>query len=684
MCGIAGTLADPRRGPAALESLRKMAAVLRHRGPDGLGYFRDDRAGLAHTRLSIVDLAGGAQPMANEDRTVWVTFNGEIFNHDVLREELTARGHRFATRSDTEVIVHAFEEWGPAAWRRFNGQFAFGLWDARNRRLWLVRDRFGILPLYYALGDRGVVFASEAKALFASGEVPVRFDPRGVAQAFTFWSVPAPESVFEGVRSVPPGSFVSFDEQLRETAERWWEPRFVPSAEWSERRLDDAADELAHLLRRAVETRLRADVPVGSYLSGGLDSSLIAERAKALAAGELHTFSVRFENEHFDETPEQRRMVAQLKTQHHEILCGDADIRRNLAEVVWRTETPLLRTASVPLFLLSDLVRKSGMKVVVTGEGADELLGGYSIFKEARIRRFWSRRPHSVRRPALLSRIHSYVADAERRGTGMWREFYRRGLEATSDPLYSHRLRWLNTGWGLRFLAPRIRDAMTPGDFDDAVARTMPAGWRRLPLLPRAQALEIATFMSPYLLSSQGDRVAMGHGVEVRYPFLDPDVADFCTSLPDRMKVRGLRDKLALRRLASRSLPEQVWNRPKHPYRAPMTTALFSDADEATLALLSRERLESSGLADADTASRLVAKAARNGGKMAGEREEMALVGVLTLQILHDQFVNDFSARVDESVNRLGAARPDVSVDLSAAGAAYAGSGRAPMETGAP
>ncbi len=417
MCGLAGVLSEQRHGVVSFEVLRRMAAMLRHRGPDGYGLYRDDRIGLAHTRLSIVDLAGGAQPIHNEDRTVWVVFNGEIFNHVELRRELEARGHRFYTRSDTEVIVHGFEEWGAAAWEHFNGQFAFALWDDRERRLWLVRDPLGILPLHYARVDGRVVFASEAKALFATGYVPVRFDPHGIGEVFSLWSAPAPNTVFEGVQTVSPGTAVSFGERLHATTTAYWRPRIEESDGAPRRSLDAVADDLEQQLSRAVQLRLRADVPVGAYLSGGLDSSVIAHLALAAKIGTLQTFSVRFENPAFDETPEQRRMAALLGTEHHEILCGDSDIRAALPEVVWQAETPLLRTAPVPLFLLSGLVRECGMKVVLTGEGADELLAGYSIFKEDKIRRFWARSPDSTARPALLARLHPEVGgrrDAQR------------------------------------------------------------------------------------------------------------------------------------------------------------------------------------------------------------------------------------------------------------------------------
>jgi asparagine synthase (glutamine-hydrolysing) len=651
------------------EALRRMAAALRHRGPDGHGLYRDDRVGLAHTRLSILDLTGGAQPVHNEDRTVWVVFNGEIFNHEPLRAELTARGHRFESRCDTEVIVHAFEEWGTSAWERFNGQFAFALWDDREHRLWLVRDRLGILPLFWMRHGDGIVFASEAKALYAGSGASPRFDPAGIDRVFSLWAAPAPGTVFAGVRSVPPGTAISFDDGRRESSETWWQPDIRETADAPVRSLDDAADRLEELLSRAIRTRLRADVPVGAYLSGGLDSSVIADLARTAEIGTLKTFSVRFEDPAFDETEAQRRMAALLGTEHHEIVCGDGEIRRGLPAVVWHSETPLLRTGPVPLHLLSGLVRDCGMKVVLTGEGADELLAGYSIFKEDKVRRFLARSPGSAARARLLSRIHPEVSTADRRASAMWMEFFRRGLSETARPFYSHSLRWENTRWAAGFLSEDVRRGAAADATESVVEALLPAGWRSWSPLARAQGIEMATFLSPYLLSSQGDRVAMGNGVEVRYPFLDPDVVAFCTALPDGMKLRGLRDKVALRRLASRRLPADVWDRPKQPYRAPATRAFFGKGpgDDYVSDLLSAPKIEEHGLVDPAASRRLVDKARRSGGVMGGEREEMALLGMLTLQILAEEFRNRFSERIETLRRRLDGAEPDVLVDRSGA-----------------
>lgn len=619
-----------------------MVAMLGHRGPDGYGLYRDPSVGLAHARLSIIDLAGGAQPIRNGDGSLWLSFNGEIFNYIELRRDLAALGHRFYTEGDSEVIVHCYERYGPKAWTMLNGQFAFALWDSRRGLLWLVRDRLGILPLHYARAGDHLVFASEAKALFAGGRVQPRFDHRALGEIFTCWSAAAPRTVFAGVHSVRPGASLCIDRSLAMIESSYWEPQ---ASEPTALSADAAADRLESLLARAVTLRLRADVPVGCYISGGLDSSVIGSLSRELVGDSMETFGIRFADPRFDETAEQQRVVQHLGTRHHDFICDGEAIRESLAEVVWQCETPLLRTSPVPLFLLSRTVRRAGMKTVLTGEGADELLAGYSVFKEDAIRRFWARRPDSNLRPLLLDRIHHYVGDSGSR-SALWRGFFAHGLADTRHPFYSHLIRWRNTAWTLRLLSPEVGAAF---DLDAMMAETeldMPRSWFQMDDLTRAQWIEIRSFMSSYLLPCQGDRVAMAHGVEARYPFLDPEVVDFCLGLPRRLKLRGLRDKLTLRRVAARRLPSEIWARRKQPFRAPIATALFGPEAQGRFDdLLTDGALAAHGLVNVPAASRLLRRVKDSGGHVGGEREEMGLVGVLTLGMLATAFGADFALR---------------------------------------
>ncbi|MBL8756517.1 MAG: asparagine synthase (glutamine-hydrolyzing) [Planctomycetes bacterium] len=666
MCGIAGILVDRSSSPPQFEELRRMAALLHHRGPDGHGFYRDPQVGLAHTRLALLDLAFGHQPLANEDESVWVVGNGEIFRHAELRAELEACGHRMRTRSDIEVVAHAFEQWGEGAFARLDGQFAVAVWDRRRRRLWLARDRLGILPLWFLARPDRVLFASEQKALFAvDGRVPP-LAPERLVQAFTHWAVPAPASVFAGVESVRPGEAVCIEADLRQRRQRYWQPDFVPDTEPAA--LADAAARVRGELDTAVQRRLAADVPVGCYVSGGIDSAVVAALA-VRHRPDLETFALRFDDPAFDEGAAQQRVVAALGTDHREVHCSDADVREHLPAVVWHCETPLLRTAPVPMFLLARAVRRAGIKAVLTGEGADELLGGYSVFQEDRVRRFWARQPASTARPALFARVHDFVGSAGSRRSPMWQAFFGRDLQATADPYYSHRLRWANGAWTARFLAPDVRAATWAADAE--LAAELPAGFFARTPLARAQLLEIQTFFAPYLLSSQGDRVALGNGVEVRYPFLDPEVVDDCLRLSDRRKMRGLHTKVVLRELARDLLPADVAQRPKHPYRAPTAAALLAPGrDDQVGELLAPARLADSGLFDVPAVLALLDKTRRSAGRDASEREAMALTAVVTLQALLASFGAGFAAHVQQGLRDLDRQAPTVCHDATTTTAA--------------
>lgn len=660
MCGIAGVFVAAGSAPPDPDELLRMAAALQHRGPDGHGWRVDARCGLAHTRLALVDLTGGAQPIGDETGARWLVANGEIFDHREHRRELERLGHRFRTHSDVEVLLHGYEQWGVDFFRRCNGQFAAAIWDSAAQRLVLVRDRFGILPLFWAEVDGAVVFASEPKALFAGGRIAPRLDPVALHQAFTLWATPPPRSTWAGVRSLGPAEALVFDGGAAPHSTTWWRPDLQVREDAAA--LPDAADALERRLRAAVRLRLQADVPVGAYLSGGLDSSLTTTLA-AQEGARLSTFALRFEDAAFDETGPQRRVQRLLGTDHHEVLCRADDIRTHLSDVVWHCEAPLLRTAPVPMFVLSALVRRHGIKTVLTGEGADELLGGYSVFLEDKVRRFWARRPDSTLRPQLFGRVHDFVGDAAQRSSAMWRAFYGKDLGTVDDPFHSHRLRWHNGVWATRVLRPlpgEQRDAARP---EAALAALLPAdlgAWRPL---ARAQAVELASFLTPYLLASQGDRVALGHGVEARYPFLDPDVTDWCNGLPDGRKVRGLRTKVVLREVARRHLPVDVFERKKQPYRAPVAAALFAPgADDLVDAMLSPQRLDADDLVDARAATLLLEKVRRSAGR-ASEREQMAACGLLTLALLREHFQHRFAPRLAELRQQLDRRAPDVALD---------------------
>jgi len=614
-----------------------MIRSLHHRGPDGFGFHESGPVGLAHARLSIIDLAGGWQPIHNEDRTVWTVFNGEIFNYIELRAELEALGHRFATNSDTETIVHAYEEFGLAFVEHLNGQFAIALWDEPRQRLVLARDRVGIRPLFYCVDRSQLLFASEVKAL-AAGGATLALDPVGLAEAFTFWSAIDPQTTFRNVHSLPPGHLLVCENGRQSSQSYWqWTPRADPAI--AQLSFEEAAGEVRKRLVDAVRLQLRADVPVGAYLSGGLDSSGIVSLVRNYTRNRVRTFSVAFDEPEFDESESQAAMVRYLNTEHVTVRCSRRQIGERFPQLIWHTETPIVRTAPVPLMMLSGLVRESGYKVVLTGEGADEVFGGYDIFKEAKIRRFWARQPESKWRSALFGRLYGYLKHSPVGNAQFASSFFGAALGDLANPAYAHGSRWGTTRRIWNFFTPATRDALAGRDVEAAMLATLPAGFAGWDGLARDQYLEARTLMSGYLLSSQGDRVAMANSIEGRVPFLDHELIEFANALPARYKLRGLEEKAVLRAALADALPPDIIRRTKQPYRAPDSASFFVDGRPLPYVseLLSPTALKRAGHFEPALVQRLVEKCRQ--GRAIGFADNQAFVGILSTMLVHEMFV---------------------------------------------
>ncbi len=638
MCGIAGIV--KWKGEAPRRALmEQMLAILAHRGPDEFGLYDDGIAALGNARLSIIDLAGGTQPIGNEDGRLWIVFNGEIYNYLDLRRRLIEHGHRFRTRSDTEVFLHLYEELGPQALTHLNGQFAVAIWDRQSRRLFLARDRVGIRPLFYTVIPGGLAFASEMKALLLLPEVRREIDPLALWQTFLFWAPQAPTTAFRDIWELPPATFITIDGERMETG-RYWSLDFAPADARPTLTLEEASETLQALLADATRIRLRAaDVPVGSYLSGGLDSTYVAALARREIADRLHTYAITFREAAFDERRYQDEAADFLGVEHHRIEVDDAAIAKHFPRVIWHAEAPLLRTAPVPMYALSRLVHERGMKVVLTGEGADEFFAGYNIFKEMQLRRFWARDPDSALRPCLLPRLYPYVA-ALREGGAFTQAFFSRGMQALDQPAYSHLLRWHNGLRLVRFLARPLRESADGDRFIRERIACLQIN-RRWPPLSQAQYLEVRTFMSPYLLSSQGDRMMAANSVEGRFPFLDHRVIAFAAALPPTYKLIGLQEKRILKRSARGLLPPSVLRRRKQPYRAPIAQVFLGPHAPAYVdEMLSPAALRESGYFDPQAVGFLLRKGRARGNL--SETEAMALVAVLSTQWLHHHFVRNF------------------------------------------
>jgi asparagine synthase (glutamine-hydrolysing) len=636
MCGICGTLSLTGAGIDP-ELLPGMLGMLRHRGPDDTRIHADGGVGLGHTRLSIVDISGGAQPMPNPDRSLWITFNGEIFNYVELRDELIRKGHKFATASDTEVILHLYEEEGETCVSRLNGQWAFAIWDVRRRKLFLSRDRLGVRPLFYAQTAGKFFFASEIKALLACPDIGRELDFHALDQIFTFWTALPPRTAFKSVKQLPPGHSLTI-ENGRVRISRYWHIDFAPPADLAPDGDQRAGDELLALILDATRIRLRADVPVGAYLSGGLDSTLIAALAKRLAGEKLTTFAVRFEDAAFDESSYQREAVSFLETGHSSVLCSYGDIAAVFPEVVWHAEQPILRTAPAPLFLLSKLVRDSGFKVILTGEGADELFGGYDIFKEAKIRRFCASHPESRWRPLLLKRLYPYSESIQRQPAAYLRNFFQATSTDLESSFFSHLPRWELTRKLKLFLSESARREMSSNTAVSELEQALPPQFTSWAPFNQAEYLETMYLLPGYILSSQGDRMAMAHSVEARHPFLDYRVVEFAAKLPPRLKMKVLDQKHLLKSAARGLVPECIRKRPKQPYRAPDGRSFFDSATDYVEELLSPATITRDRVFDPQSVNALAAKF--KSGRPTTARDDMALVGILSTQLLLERFTN--------------------------------------------
>jgi asparagine synthase (glutamine-hydrolysing) len=636
MCGFAGifnldghSAVSP---PVAL--LRDMGQKIIHRGPDDEGIYSEQAFGCVHRRLSIIDLVAGQQPMISQDGNLVLVFNGEIFNFIELRQQLIANGCKFVTHSDTEVILHLYQQHGLDFVSHLNGQFAIALWDKHLQQLLLVRDRVGICPLFYTVDQGRFIFGSEVKALKPALSNGLSLSPQVLDQIFTFWAPVSPNTIFENVFEVPPGHMMVVGRNSTRKIQYWdWDY----NEEFSGVSEEQLIGELHDLLVDATKIRLRSDVPVGAYLSGGLDSSSIVALIHKYGNVPLRTFSLNFDQGNFDEAQFQQALTAKLATEHSNILVRADDIASSFKETIYHTEAPILRTAPVPMGLLSGLVRENNFKVVLTGEGADEVLGGYDIFKEAKVRRFWARNPDSQWRPLLLKRLYPYLNLPGGNNNIYLKSFFGQALD-TPDLLYfSHIPRWTTTAKAKRFFSDDL-NAHLQGRAMEVLLESLPAKIGAYHAFNRAQYIESKTLMSGYLLNSQGDRMLMKNSVEGRFPFLDHRLIEFANKLHPKTKMKAMNEKYVLKKAMSSYLPNEIIGRSKQPYRAPDVNAGSNIlAGEEFQYYLSDSMLQQSGLFSSSRVAMLLKKAAK--GKPLSTSESQALTGILSTQIVYDSFV---------------------------------------------
>lgn len=646
MCGIAGFYGDINK-KQSVSTLKHMLTRIKHRGPDQSGVYVSDYVGLGSVRLSIIDLSSGTMPISNQDNSLWIVFNGEIYNHMELREELIQKNHSFKTRSDTEVILHLYEEYGPECLKKLNGQFAIAIWDKHKEELFLARDRVGIRPLFYTQTKSAFVFASEIKAFMEYPEVPLKFSNKALSEYVTFWTALSPNTVFENVFEVPPGTYMLVNHKGIKSNTYWELPIVKPNA-YNFTTVEEAATAFENIFLDSIKLRLRADVPVAAYLSGGIDSSITTSFIKQVSPNRLKTFSIGFTETDFDESAYQNIAASYFKTEHSSVTCSEQDISNYFKEVVWFAEAPLLRTAPTPMGLLSKNVRDHNIKVVITGEGADELLGGYNIFKEAKIKHFWAKDPQSKLRPLLLKRLYPYLPQINKASSNMLKMFFGYKLTETNSPIYSHLLRWHNTSRIKNYFSDTIKETIKDYNPIAEVEEKLESKLSGYDYLTKAQWLEIHLFMSGYLLSSQGDRMGMANSIEGRYPFLDHRVIEFCMALHPDLKLHGLNEKYLLKKMMKDRLPDAILNRSKQAYRAPIRSLFASEAlPEYLKTMLSEQRLTEFGVFNVEHVKTLLSKIISNKG--VSEMDNMAITAVLSIQILYDLFIKKSIPNISES-----------------------------------
>jgi asparagine synthase (glutamine-hydrolysing) len=609
VCGIAGMAS--RSGAVDPERLRAMSATLVHRGPDSDGELLDGPVGLAARRLSIIDLEGGDQPIANEDGTVHVVQNGELYNFRELRAELERAGHRFSTRSDTEVLVHLYEEHGEGFAERLRGMFAVGIWDSRRRRLVVARDRFGIKPLYYRDEPGELVFASELRAL-PRGDV----DPDALEAFLAFNSVPAPFSIFAGTKKLPAGHLLVWqDGETR--VERYTQP--VP-AEVRDEDSAELAEELRARLRDSVRAHLIADVPVGVLLSGGVDSSLLAALAAQESGEAVHTFSIGFEERSFDELDDARAVASMYGTRHEELtLRPDAALL--LPRLAETFDEPFADSSALPTYLVSELAARH-VKVALSGEGGDELFGGYYTYAAdllaLRVGRFAPGVRPLVERLPSSSRRASFDYKAKR---------FVRG--AALPPLERHH------AWKEIF-SPDVRAELTGrrSGYDPVdLLRARFEETEGAELLTRLQDVDLGTYLVDDLLVKT-DRASMAHSLEARVPYLDPVVAGLAQSLPTRLKVRGLRKKVLLRKAAAPLLPRRIVYGRKRGFSIPAAAWLRGELEPFARDVLAPDTLRRQGFFQPEPVERLI------DSHVAGEEDlSRQLWGLLAFTLWHEHHV---------------------------------------------
>ncbi len=647
MCGIVGILGFESNEAQRIETISKMTSTIQHRGPDGFGYYISPDIALGHTRLSIIDLSTGDQPFTTE-KSIMV-YNGEVYNYLEIRKELEAHGVRFKSTSDTEVIVRAYEYYGEKCLTKFNGQFAFLIWNRETKEFFAARDRFGIRPLYILNHKGSYYFSSELKAFDTIQNFNRQFDIDNLFEHALYWNTTADSTVFKDIRSLAGGTYIKISPGKEIIEKRYYE--IGESNSYVSKNYNETKDEFNSLLEDAVKLRLRSDVPVGAYLSGGIDSSVITYLIHKNKPERLKTFSITFENKEYDESEYQREMIQKINSDHVFLNITNEKIDNALPMAVYHAERPIFRTAPVPLFLLSEQVRENNIKVVLTGEGADELLYGYDSYKELKMLKFWSKFPDSKIRPLLIKKLYPHLNHySNNEMYGLMKMYYEGFLSDFENPLASLNIRMHNNKAIENYFNKDFNISFQKDSIISKIQDTLPTNYNTWDVYQKNQYLEMKTLLSGYLLSSQGDRMSLAHGIEGRYPFLDHRIVDSLFYVNNEYKMKGLSQKHLLRDSYADKVPDSIINRPKKPYIAPDLSAFFRNGKptENISFFLNDSIVKDYGIWDPKYVARFLNKFRNGIPENIGYRDNMLICFMLSTQIVQYWINNPIKYAINE------------------------------------
>ncbi len=640
MCGIAGFYNSTQSLEDYPKTIKRMLSYIKHRGPDEAGYYTDDNITMGTVRLSIIDLQMGSQPLSDKSERYWICYNGELYNYKELRKELQQKGYTFRTTSDTEVVLYAWILWQEGCLLRFNGAFAFAIYDSQESSLFLARDRFGKRPLFYSQLGNTFVFASEMKAFLGYSKFDFTIDTKQLSSIFTLWTPLPHQTGFKNIHQLPNGEYLIVKGRV---CKRNNYTRLNFNNNFNNNTEEETIESIREALLESVKLRLRSDVEVGIYLSGGLDSSIVTQLVTQASDQQFRTFSIEFDNNEFDESKEQKAVAQFFNTQHTSISITNKDITDNFTKALYYSEMPVFRTAFVPMYLLSKKVSGARIKVVLSGEGSDEAFLGYDIFKETLLRSMWNNL-NSQERKEKAARIHPFLEHLGAENNTYLMGLYQQYSEEHLPGLFSHEMRFQNGRFSTRLLKEQVdpfAEIYTGMEQENHFSSLSP--------VQKAQWIEFKTLLAGYLLSTQGDRMALAHGVENRCPFLDPHIIDLATSVNLKFD-DGFNEKYLLKKAFQDRLPGIVINRNKQPYRSPDSAAFIAERPEYMELILSSTELNKVDFLNTHFCQRFIKKIFSTPLSLISAKENQAFMFLISSVLLHHYFINRDISPVETSL----------------------------------